>query len=87
MAKTRIVAALVDGKLVGKRSSRTMRYTHALVVQDPGEDKWRLQSCSQSERGAHNLLAEFKRYRSAYLARVVPVVVIDKHGAAIGEAP
>jgi hypothetical protein len=85
MSKIRIVAALVDCKIVGKRSSRTMRYTHALVIQEPGETEWRLRSCSQSERGAHNLLAEFKRYYSGWPARVVPVVAIDKKGDILPE--
>lgn len=89
MAKhpTRFYAALVDGDLLGKRSTKTMFYTHVTVARFPGmlpgQSPWAAQSWHQSERAGLGFATSTRGYHPDWEVRLVPAVLVDKDGKRI----
>lgn len=94
MSRPRIYAALVDGKPLGKRTTRTMTYTHAIVMElDPRMPKVMHNQLTAKHHvigfsgDAMNAEKGRSQYEKSYsnsdgLVRifVAPAVLIDKHG-------
>lgn len=88
--QTRTYAALVDGKAVGKRTTKTMFYTHVTVAFGPDTNDGRppaVVAFHQSERAARGFCKTYSGYHPTAAACVAPAVLIDKAGNIVAGAP